>query len=164
MLSIQGIVVVKDKLTHFQEQFCREYVKTGNASAAYRVASPNAVNWEDHSVWIAASKIMARNKVAIRIAEMQSDAAQSSMVTVDMLNRKLENYQKEAREDKQYAVCVAAVMGQAKLFGFLVDRKEIRTGPLENLDFEQLRLVNDALATLAIAGPVADADTSETAH
>lgn len=155
----------KDKLTHFEERFCLEYIKAdGNASAAYRVVSPNAKNWMEKTVWERASVMMRRNKVITRIAELQAAVAHEALVTVDSLNKKLEAYQKEARADKQFAVCVAAVMGQAKLFGFLVDKKEIRTGALDNLDFEQLRLVNDALTTLAIAGPVASADTGETAH
>ena len=156
--------MAKDKLTHFQEQFCLEYIKTGNASEAYRTVSPKAKNWLDATVWERASVMMRRNKVATRIAELQEHAALRAQETVDSLGVELNEMLDGARELKRYDIGVAAIMGKAKLFGFLVDKKEIRTGPLENLDFEHLRLVNDALATLAIVGPVADADTSETAH
>ena len=141
-----------------------EYIKTGNASEAYRTVSPKAKNWLDATVWERASVMMRRNKVATRIAELQEHAALRAQETVDSLGVELNEMLDGARELKRYDIGVAAIMGKAKLFGFLVDKKEIRTGPLENLDFEQLRLVNDALATLAIVGPVADADTSETAH
>jgi uncharacterized protein YicC (UPF0701 family) len=155
---------MSEKLTQFQELFCREYIKTGNASAAYRAVSPKAATWLEKTLWEKASRMLARGKVKARIAEMQADAAQSSMVTVDLLNRKLENYQKEAREDKQFAVCVAAVMGQAKLFGFLVDKKEIRTGALDGLSFEDLRIVNDALTSLGRSGQDTGADSGEVTH
>lgn len=153
---------MKDKLTNFQEQFCREYVKTGNASEAYRTVSPNAKNWLDKSVWEKACHMMARVNVGSRIAELQAQCAIKANASIESLAAELDTHIAMAVALSEPGVAVAAVMGKAKLFGFLVDKKEIRTGLLDNLDFEQLRLVNDALATLAIAGPVTDADTSET--
>ena len=142
---------MSDKLTHFQEQFCLEYIKAdGNASAAYRAVSPTAKNWPDKTLWIEASKMMARPKVAIRIAELKADAALSSLVTVDYLNKKLEHIHEAALDDQQYAVCVAAVMGQAKLFGFLVDKKEIRTGALDMIGAKDLRAIDDAISEFSV--------------
>ena len=155
---------MKDKLTHFQEQFCREYIKTGNASEAYRTVSPNAKNWMEKTAWERASVMMRRNKVKTRIAELQEHAAFRAQETVDSLGVELNEMLDGARELKRYDIGVAAIMGKAKLFGFLVDKKEIRTGALDNLDFEQLRLVNDAIGTLSLPEPVAASDTSETAH
>ena len=50
-----------------------------------------------------------------------------------------------ARECGQPGVCVAAIMGKAKLFGLLTDKKETRTGYLDDLSFEQLRLIHDLI-------------------
>jgi phage terminase small subunit len=157
---------MSEKLTQFQELFCREYIKTGNASAAYRAVSPNAKNWKDETVWRAAKRMMDVSKVGTRIAELQAQAARSSVVTVDSLNLKLENIIVDAHEDKQFAVCVAAVMGQAKLFGFLVDKKEIRTGGLDDLDVDQLKHIKNVLRSVnqtVSVGPEPDRP-GETAH
>ena len=140
----------KDKLTHFQEQFCREYIKTGNASAAYRAVSPNAKKWMEKTVWERASVMMRRNKVKTRIAELQEKGSQAALVTVTGLNQKLVEIMQEARDDQQYAVCVAAIMGQAKLFGFLVDKKEIRTGALDMIGAKDLKAIDDAIREFGV--------------
>ena len=44
-------------------------------------------------------------------------------------------------------------MAKAKLFGFLDQKKETRTGLLDDLDFDQLKLPEAALATLELAEP-----------
>ena len=155
---------MKDKLTHFQEQFCREYIKTGNASEAYRTVSPTAKNWLDKSVWEKACHMMARVNVGARIAELQASLANRAVATLESLADELDTHIAQAVALGEPGVAVSAVMGKAKLFGFLVDKKEIRTGALDNLDFEQLRLVNDAIGTLSLPEPVAASDTSETAH
>lgn len=148
---------MNDKLTHFQDQFCLEYIKAdGNASAAYRAVSPNAKNWKEKSVWEKAAQMMALVKVKARIAELQAEAALSSLVTVDYLNKKLEHIHEAALDDQQYAVCVAAVMGQAKLFGFLVDKKEIRTGALDMIGAKDLKAIDDAISEFSVRSKARD--------
>lgn len=141
---------MKDKLTHFQEQFCREYIKTGNASEAYRTVSPKAKNWLDATVWERASVMMRRNKVATRIAELQEHAALRAQETVDSLGVELNEMLDGARELKRYDIGVAAIMGKAKLFGFLVDKKEIRTGALDMIGAKDLRAIDDAISEFSV--------------
>ena len=57
----------------------------------------------------------------------------------------------------QPGVAVSAVMGKAKLFGLLVDRKETRKGLLDDLPFDQLRILQEVLATLEHAEPTDEA-------
>ncbi len=54
-------------LTAKQEAFCREYLRCGNASAAYRLAY-NAENMRDKQIWEEACKLKASPKVSQRIS------------------------------------------------------------------------------------------------
>lgn len=142
---------MNDKLTYFQEQFCLAYIKAdGNASAAYRAVSPSSLKWMPKTVWEKASHMLALDKVRARIAALQDKSTQAALVTVSGLNQKLVEIMAEARDDQQYAVCVAAIMGQAKLFGFLVDKKEIRTGALDMIGAKELRAIDDAISEFSV--------------
>ena len=51
-----------------------------------------------------------------------------------------------------------------KEFAMFVDRKEVRTGPLDGLEHEELKALNDALTTLAAPGCIDPAGASSTRH
>lgn len=140
----------KDKLTHFQEQFCREYIKTGNASEAYRTVSPNAKNWLDKSVWEKACHMMARVNVEARIAELQASLANRAVATLESLADELDTHIALAVALGEPGVAVSAVMGKAKLFGFLVDKKEIRTGALDMIGAKDLKAIDDAISEFSV--------------
>ena len=67
-------------LTNKQERFAIEYVKTGNASEAYRIAY-DASGMKDETIWPAASRLLADCKVAARVGELRKQAADSAMMT-----------------------------------------------------------------------------------
>jgi len=67
-------------LTKAEEVFVREFIKEGNASAAYRVAYPLSRRWKDKSVHEAASKLLASAKVQPRIAELRQKLAAATEV------------------------------------------------------------------------------------
>ncbi|WP_286293649.1 terminase small subunit [Methylomarinovum tepidoasis] len=58
------------KLTPKQERFCLEYVKTGNASEAYRCAY-DADRMKPEAVHVAACRLLEKAKVALRIDELR---------------------------------------------------------------------------------------------
>ncbi len=116
-------------LTLQQEQFCRAYMETGNASEAYRQAYPRSLKWPDKTVWEMASKAMARRKVAARIETLQAEAAQRHEVTIDTIAIQLDDDRKLAHGNGQAGPAVAASMGKAKLHGLLVDKHEDVTQP-----------------------------------
>ena len=135
----------KKPLTQFQEAFCLQFIKSGNASDAYRAVSPNSNGWTNNALWVTASKMMARPNVDLRISQLRAGVATRAMAsTVDLadeLNRIIEL----ARRENQCGVAVRAIMAKAKLFGFLNHKKETRTGCLDDLGFDQLRLLDAAL-------------------
>ena len=79
----------------------------------------------------------------------------------DDLNRIIEL----ARRENQCGVAVRAIMAKAKLFGFLDHKKETRTGLLDDLDFDQLRLIHDLVATTMASGEQPEhSDSDENVH
>lgn len=67
-------------LTPKQEAFCLAYLKTGNASEAYRQAY-NAENMKPESINVNASKLLSNTKVALRLAELNKSAVSDSVMT-----------------------------------------------------------------------------------
>ena len=138
----------KNRRTLFQENFCLAYIKAGNASNAYRVVSVKSRNWNDNTLWVAASRMMARSKVRIRISELRAGMATRAMISTESLADELEQVIGLAKRKNQCGVVVTAIMAKAKLFGFLNNhKKETRTGYLDDLDFDQIRLIHDLVAT-----------------
>lgn len=68
------------------ETFCQEYLKSGNASDAYRVAYPHVLKWKKpDSVTSAASRLMSNVKVAARVRELQEEQQKRCEITKDRL-------------------------------------------------------------------------------
>lgn len=67
-------------LTIRQERFCEEYLRSGNASEAYRIAYPGSLKWNDKAVWAKASLLIKTDKVEIRVKELQKQQAERSEV------------------------------------------------------------------------------------
>lgn len=144
-------------LTSFQEAFCLQFIKTGNASQAYRTVSVRSRAWQAETVWRAAARIMSLYKVGTRIKELRAGMAERAMVTAESLAAELDELIAQAVALGQPGAAVSAVMGKAKLFGLLVDRKETRKGLLDDLPFDQLRILQEVLATLEHAEPTDEA-------
>lgn len=155
----------KKPLTQFQEAFCLQYIKSGNASDAYRAVSPNSRHWTHNALWVTASKMMARPNVGLRISELRTSMATRAMTSTLELGDELNRIIELARRENQCGVAVRAIMAKAKLFGFLDHKKETRTGLLDDLDFDQLRLIHDLVATTMASGEQPEhSDTDENVH
>lgn len=75
-------------LTEAQERFCLEYAKSGNASAAYRIAYPSSLKWKESSVNCNASQMTSNTKISQRIAELRA-------LTVKQTDMNLERWAQE---------------------------------------------------------------------
>lgn len=78
------------KLTPKQENFCQEYIKTGNASEAYR-KSYDTSRYTDKSVNEKASQFLKNVKIKSRIEELQKDLEKKHDITKDRVLRELAN-------------------------------------------------------------------------
>ncbi|HDR0613963.1 terminase small subunit [Pasteurella multocida] len=118
------------KLTLKQENFCLQYIETGNASEAYRQAY-HAENMKPDTINRKASELLSDGKITARIDELKAVHQQRHEITVDDLIRKLEDiYQKAISGNGSLNTAVNAVMGQAKLLG--LDKQTVK---LEMIDY-----------------------------
>jgi phage terminase small subunit len=110
-------------LTVKQEAFCLAYMETGNASEAYRQAY-DAENMSANAIGVEACRLMDNPNVALKVEELQNEAKQRHVITVEILIKELEEARDAAlkADNPQSSAAVAATMGKAKLLGMLTDK------------------------------------------
>ncbi|WP_032855554.1 terminase small subunit [Pasteurella dagmatis] len=125
-----GGQIFNHKLTLKQENFCLQYIETGNASEAYRQAY-HAENMKPDTINRKASELLSDGPITVRLDELKQSHQQRHEITVDDLIRKLEDiYQKAISGNGSLNTAVNAVMGQAKLLG--LDKQTVK---LETIDY-----------------------------
>jgi phage terminase small subunit len=67
-------------LTQKQENFCLAYIKTGNASEAYRQAY-NAEKMKSETINEASSRLLADSKIATRVKELTSKVEKKAIMS-----------------------------------------------------------------------------------
>ncbi|MCR8892433.1 terminase small subunit [Bacteroides sp. ET336] len=78
---------MNNRLTEKQERFCNYYLDCdGNASEAYRMAY-DASKMQPETIWSNASRMLASNKVATRIAELRLERAEASKVNREKVEK-----------------------------------------------------------------------------
>lgn len=138
-------------MTPKQEAFARAYVKTSNASEAYR-QSYSAERMSDQVVWNEASKLLQHHEVAVRIQAIQAAAQKRTEITVEKLTQMAMKAYQEAQRvaptsgQMQTSAMVKATEFIGRLHGLLVDKSEVKhVSGVEDLN-------DDELANLARAG------------
>ena len=87
-----------------------------------------------------ASRLLKNAKIFDRIAELQREAAESTKETVDKCVAELNQLRADSHSDKAYGAAVSAVMGKAKILGFITDKTEVKNG---NIDFSTATSYSD---------------------
>lgn len=156
---------MSDKLTPKQEAFVRAYLKTGNASEAYRQAY-DATNMSNEAIWVEASQLLSHPKVSLRLKSVQDKAAEKAALSKAWV---LERLMRNARiamgeepvrmtktyKDKETGTTVDEVVEVldpdkaganralellGKELGMFVDRTEIgKPGDFEQMSDDELR-------------------------
>lgn len=117
----------KNNLTIKEEKFCQEYVVNGgNASNAYR-SSYDAKNMKLASINVAASRVLKKAKIRLRVKEIQTQVNKKYGVTIDRMTEKILRamVDYEAPDDKDPTKVsnpqglINAAMQAAKLNGLL---------------------------------------------
>lgn len=109
------------ELTPKQEAFCVAYIKSGNASEAYRLAY-DAANMSESSVNVEASNLIRNPKLAPRLAELRASVAESSNVTLRSHLADLLWLREMAAKDGKYGAAVQAEMARGKVIGLYIER------------------------------------------
>ena len=80
-----------------------------------------------------------------RIAELTESKQLKYGITFDKVSRDLQMIRDAALEDGAYGPAVQAEMGRAKLAGLMIDKKEIKTGKIDQMDRSEVELRLQAL-------------------
>lgn len=106
-------------LTVKQEKFCQVYIKTGNASEAYRQAY-NASKMKEATVNNNAHKLLKNNEITTRLNELKNASVKRHNITIDTLINDLKDAKKVALEAQtpQVSAAISAIKEIARLAGF----------------------------------------------
>ena len=143
-------------LTAKQERFAQLVASGSSNTAAYREAYDSTGS----STTVQASKLAAKGKVAVRIAEIQSTAAAADTWTRQKLLRLLFIRSEAAFECGQHSASIKALELIGKITGLLTDRVE-HTGTIEHAHYAQLTM--DQLQAIAAASEPAALPAAEPA-
>jgi hypothetical protein len=143
-------------LTARQEGFVQSVLQGKSLSDAYR-ENYNCAKWKPETVWEASSRLMSDSKVAARLSSLKAKATelvlQKTALTKEWVLNGLIETIAEARQavpvldsrgepTGEYKQNLAAAVRGYELLGkelaMFVDRKEIRTGPLDGLSKDEL--------------------------
>ena len=112
-------------LTQKQERFVLEFIKTDNASEAYRRSYDVAPTTKPEVIWVKACELLKTGKVAVRLQQLRSEAAERANMDIDSITQMLKDaYDKAKAEPKGASAAVSAAMGLAKLHGLIVEKSE----------------------------------------
>lgn len=136
------------KLTSKQENFCIAYIKTGNASEAYRQCY-NIKKMKPESINRKAKELLDNGKIAARIAELQAPAIKKAQITLEGHLNRLKHLSEQAEASEQFAAAIKAEENRGKVAGFYIDRKEIKHGTLEEAtDAELLQIIKSQVEAI----------------
>lgn len=130
-------------LTPQQEAFAQALVTGLDQSEAYRTAYPRSKGWQPKSVWERASKLAANAKVQSRVAALgataRAEAEQSLRFGLPEAFAMADEAFDCGRQFEQAGAMVAAAHLKAKIAGLIVNKHELKRGPLDDLSPEQVR-------------------------
>jgi hypothetical protein len=114
------------------EEFARGLAKGLTSDEAYQQAGFKANRGN-------ATRLKANESVRKRVLELQATVVERTLVTIESLTEELEAARNLAMADeKGAAAAVAAVMGKAKLHGYLVDKREVgKPGEFADMSLSQ---------------------------
>jgi len=109
------------KLTDRQEQFCQQILGAKSAAEAYRIAYGVGQKVSE----AAGPRLLGSVRVKARIAQLREFESASQRVTLPFLTAGLYRAARLAEATSQPSAMAQALLGVAKLHGFLVDRQQL---------------------------------------
>jgi len=124
------------KLTPKQELFAQEYVKTSNASEAYRTAYDVSTT-NDKTINPMASKLLKKDVISAKIKELQGELQDSHKITKDFIVKELLYVIEKSKENDKIDTTGInkAVDTLNKMFGHYEPKKIEHSGSLGLADF-----------------------------
>lgn len=114
------------------ERFAQELAKGKSQTEAYSAAGYKGDRTN-------ASRLATNGNIIARVAELQERGAKRAEITIESLTDMLREDRELARELKQPAAAVSAVDKLAKLYGHMIERKEVgRPGDFSRMTEDEL--------------------------
>ena len=135
------------KLTAKQEAFCHAVVSGMTQADAYR-ASYNASGMKAETIQKKASLLMTNGEVRGRVEILRAPVVEKLQYNLEQAMIEAAEAFEVSKSKENGGAMVAAVTLRAKLNGLLVERKEIRTGPLDGLEHDQLKAIDEAITAI----------------
>ena len=110
------------KLTPRQERFCLLIVEGEGQSKAYEMAGYSVAS--PRIAAVNASQLMTKPNIQGRVAQLQAQAANRTVITVESLTADLIDIKNKALAAESFGPAVMAVQTIGKLNGLMVDRSE----------------------------------------
>ena len=136
---------MSDKLTAKQEAFAQAILAGMTQADAYRTAYGQKA-MKNETVQQAASRLMANSKVSARVAQLRAPVTKKLQYGLEQAMEEAMAAYNVALEKGNGGAMVAAAQLRAKLNGLLVERKEIRSGPLSQASDAQLDMIIESKA------------------
>ncbi len=111
-----------EKLTPKQQRFVEEYLIDSNATQAAIRAG-----YAKKRAYAMGHENLTKPEIQAAITEQRLKISERNAITVDALLAELENTRQLAMKDRNPSAAVSAIMGKAKLCGFLVDKAKTET-------------------------------------
>jgi len=127
------------KLTIKQMAFIAEYMKHGNASAAYREAYDCAAS-SDAAVHVNAHRVLKNTNVALRIKELNERASKNVVLTREFILERLMNNALEAAALKDFTASNKALelLGKVDDMSMFVERSNVTSDNRHTVEQESL--------------------------
>ena len=113
---IQPQIIMPPTLTPKQENFCQQFISTGNASEAYR-RSYVCSKMKNTTINRAAHGLVENRKIEERVGELQTEGRNRHDITVASLTEQLQDAYGLAMQTGHAAAAVGATWALAKLHG-----------------------------------------------
>lgn len=147
--------MAKKALTAKQEAFAQAVASGMTQSDAYRSAY-SAGKMKATSINVNASKLMADTNIAQRVVSLRAPVIAKMQYGLQEAMLEAEDAFKVSKMKENGGAMVAAVTLRAKLQGLLIERKEVRTGPLDDMPADELEAMDAAIEAIRTASrPVA---------
>lgn len=126
------------KLTIKEDNFCLEYVKSGNASEAYRLAY-NVSKMSEAAINVEACNMLKKPNISLRIEQLRKPVVEAAQLTLEKHLDDLKRLRDDAWASEKYAAAIQAEISRGKASGLYIERVEKGTaGDFQRLSDEQL--------------------------
>ena len=138
-------------LTPKQETFCLEYLKTGNASEAYRIAY-DAKAMKPSTINRAAKTLLDNSKIGARLEELKKPATKKAQMTLEAHLEDLRILRNQATKQGKLDAAIRAEIARGKHSGVAAPEKIAPVNPdgtpyqpAAPISTEAAKAVSDAL-------------------